>query len=32
MAGNRAEYEDIESVGEVLTLNERLVGWFEMVA
>jgi hypothetical protein len=31
MEGHRKEYEEIEVVGEALTLKERQVGWFESI-
>jgi hypothetical protein len=31
MDGHRKEYEEIEVVGEALTLKERQVGWFESI-
>jgi len=31
MEGYRKEYEELEVVGEALTLKERQVGWFESI-
>jgi hypothetical protein len=30
MAGHRAEYQEIDAIGEEMTVKERRVGWFEM--
>jgi len=32
MAVHRAEYEAIDAKGEQMTVKERRIGWFEMVA
>jgi Antibiotic biosynthesis monooxygenase len=32
MAVHRAEYEAIDAIGEQITVKERRIGWFEMVA
>jgi hypothetical protein len=29
MSGHRAEYKEIDAVGEEMTVKERRVGWFE---
>jgi hypothetical protein len=28
---HRTEYEELEAVGEALTVKERRIGWFEML-